>query len=44
MKLGISNIAWDYKNRIKYYSLLKKENINGLEIAPKIFLNNQMFS
>ncbi len=41
MKLGISNIAWDYKNRIKYYSLLKKENINGLEIAPKIFLNNQ---
>tara|TARA_B100001123_G_C15303550_1_gene1021833 strand:+ start:15 stop:845 length:831 start_codon:yes stop_codon:yes gene_type:complete len=41
MKLGISNIAWNYKDRIKYYSLLKKENIRGLEIAPKIFLFNQ---
>lgn len=40
MKLGVSNIAWDSKDRLKYYKLLKKENFLGLEIAPKIFLYN----
>mgnify|MGYP001182906053 FL=1 len=40
MKLGISNIAWQAKDRLKYYELLKREKFIGLEIAPKIFLYN----
>ena len=38
MKLAISNIAWDPKNRIKIYKLLKKENFRAIEIAPKLLL------
>ena len=41
MKLGISNIAWAAKDRLKYYELLKKEKFIGLEIAHlKFFLYN----
>ena len=40
MKISVSNIAWNYNSRNKFYKLLKKEKIAGLEIAPKIFLSN----
>ena len=38
MKLAISNIAWDPKQRIEIYQLLKKEKFKGIEIAPMLFL------
>ncbi len=40
MKLSISNIAWDIKERKKIYKFLISKNIEGLEIAPKLFLHN----
>ena len=41
MKISISNIAWSPINRIKIYSFLKKNNIRNIEIAPKLFLNDE---
>tara|TARA_B100000963_G_C22604829_1_gene661968 strand:+ start:650 stop:1483 length:834 start_codon:yes stop_codon:yes gene_type:complete len=38
MKLAISNIAWKPNERKKIYDFLKLEKIEGLEIAPKLFL------
>lgn len=40
MKLSISNIAWNIGERKKIYKLLKSKNIEGIEIAPKLFLHN----
>ena len=41
MKISISNIAWSPLNRIKIYSFLEKNNIKNIEIAPKLFLNDE---
>lgn len=41
MKLGISNLSFDIAESNKVYSLMKKYNFTGLELAPtKIFGNN----
>ncbi len=40
MKLSISNIAWSVEDRKKIYQLLITKNIEGLEIAPKLFLHD----
>ena len=40
MKLGVSNIAWEYKHEPEYLQLLKNYSFKTLEIAPtKIWPN-----
>ncbi len=40
MKYAISNIAWSAENDNEIYAFLKKESIDGIEIAPtRIFTN-----
>ena len=34
MKLSISNIAWSKEHDEAIYSLMKRDNYEGLEIAP----------
>lgn len=40
MKHSISNIAWKPKESEKIYKLLQEKGINGLEIAPGLFVKN----
>ncbi|WP_440655573.1 sugar phosphate isomerase/epimerase family protein [Candidatus Pelagibacter sp. HIMB1509] len=40
MKLTISNIAWKVEERKIIYPFLISKKIEGLEIAPKLFLHN----
>lgn len=34
MKVSISNIAWDYNDDISMYEIIKKYELQGIEIAP----------
>ena len=40
MRLAISNIAWNPKEKDKIYKFLNKEKVKGIEIAPKLLLDN----
>jgi len=42
MKYAISNIAWQPFEKEKIYQLIIDKGFNGLEIAPSLFLENNM--
>ncbi|OHV77114.1 sugar phosphate isomerase/epimerase [Rhizobium sp. LCM 4573] len=42
MKLAVSNIAWPVHVREEAYSLLQAHDVNGLEIAPALFLDKSI--
>ena len=41
MNYSISNIAWSPSQRLKIYRYLKNQNIQFIEIAPKLFLYDE---
>ena len=43
MKLSVSNIVWG-ENLVDFFRLLKKENCDGVEIAPSLIWKEPIFS
>ena len=44
MKLSVSNIVWGEENLVDFFRLLKKENCDGVEIAPSLIWKEPIFS
>ena len=44
MKLSVSNIVWGEENLVDFFRLLKKENCDGVEIAPSLIWKEPILS